>query len=251
MVDCKTLFYPESRFGGNTDIDSYVVFYTRVRSLLNPEAIILDVGCGRGACAEDPVPYRRQLRILKGQCRRVIGIDVDPAGAAHPFLDEFRLLPSEGAPWPVENTSIDMAVSDSVLEHVADPVHFFDECSRVLKTGGYLCLRTSNAMSYAGAAARLIPNRYHAAMLRRLSAHPRREEDVFPTRHRCNTVLKLRRILTQFGFDHYVYGYQSQPTSLAFSRFSYFLGMVHQHVAPHYLKPTIFAFARRLPAPQS
>jgi SAM-dependent methyltransferase len=231
-------------------VDSYVVFFTRVRSLVEPGSIILDVGCGRGACADDPTAYRRQLRTFKGLGRRVIGIDVDPTAASHPFLDEFRLVPSANAHWPVESASIDVAVSCAVLEHVEDPVNFFSECSRVLKPGGYLCLRTSNTLSYAGLAARLIPNRYHAAVLRRLVAHPRRDADVFPTRHRCNTVFKIRRMLTRFGFDHYVYGYHSQPTSLSFSRILYTLGVVHQHIAPHYLKPTIFAFARRLPSSQ-
>jgi len=44
-----------------------------------------------------------------------------------------------------------------------------------------------------------------------------------------------------------VYGYQSQPSSLAFSRPLYFLGTLHQRFAPKFLKPTIFAFAQRLP----
>ena len=81
-----------------------------------------------------------------------------------------------------------------------------------------------------------------------MSENPRREVDVFPTLYRCNTLFKVRRLLRRFGFEHYVYGYQSEPSSLAFSRFFYFWGMVHQHIAPTMLKPTIFAFARRAQA---
>ena len=247
-MNCKSLFYPESRFGGFTDSDAYVVFYGRVNSLVTPDSVVLDIGCGRGAYADDPVAFRRQLRILKGKGRRVIGIDVDPAAAAHPFLDEFRLLEPATGRWPVDDASIDVAVSVSVLEHVEDPEHFFAECRRVLKPGGYLCLRTTNVLSYFGVAARLIPNRYHAAIIRRVSENPRREVDVFPTLYRCNTLFKVRRLLRRFGFEHYVYGYQSEPSSLAFSRFFYFWGMVHPHIAPTMLKPTIFAFARRVQA---
>ncbi len=198
-MNCKALFYPESRFGGFTDSDAYVVFYARVNALLTPDSVVLDIGCGRGAYADDPVAFRRQLRILKGKGRRVIGIDVDPAAAANPFLDEFRRLEPANGRWPVDDASIDVAVSVSV----------------------------------------------HAAIIRRVSESPRDEVDVFPTLYRCNTLFKVRRLLRRFGFEHYVYGYQSEPSSLSFSRFFYFWGVIHQHIAPTMLKPTIFAFARR------
>ena len=243
--DSKTFFYPESRFGGYTDSDSYVVFYTRVHSLLTPGSVVLDIGCGRGRAAADPVPVRRELRTLKGKCRRVIGIDVDPAAAANPCIDEFRPIEAGPASWPVQDEAVDLALSNSVLEHVRDPDHFFAECRRVIKPGGFLCLRTTNALSYSGITARLIPNRYHAEVIRRVYAHPRGEQDVFPTVYRCNTVFKLRRTLTRFGFDHVVYGYQSQPSSLAFSRFFYFWGVMHQRLAPNVIKPTLFAFAQK------
>jgi SAM-dependent methyltransferase len=243
---CKTRFYPESRFGGFTDSDAHILFFARVHSLITPESVVLDIGCGRGRSAEDEVPIRRRLRILKGTCRQVIGIDVDPAAAANPCLDEFRQI-VPGSRWPVDEGSIDLGLSVSVLEHVKDPDHFFAECRRVIKPGGCLCLRTTNVLSYAGVAARLIPFRYHAAVIRHVNEHPRREEDVFPTLYRCNTVFKLRQMLRRFGFDHCVYGYQSQPSSLAFSRPLYFLGTLHQRFAPKFLKPTIFAFAHRLP----
>jgi SAM-dependent methyltransferase len=244
----KELFYPESRFGGFTDVDAYVVFFTRVNALLSPESVVLDIGCGRGRYAADPVAIRRQLRVLKGKCRRVIGIDADPAAAENPAVDEFRPVAPGRAPWPVEDAVIDLAVSVSVLEHVADPGHFFAECARVIRPGGYLCLRTTNRWSYSGLAASLIPTRYHAAVIRRVQANPRPEHEVFPTLYRCNSIFKVRRMLTRHGFEHCVYGYQSQPSSLAFSRVAYAFGVLHQRYAPAVIKPTIFAFARKLPA---
>ena len=41
-------FYPESRFGGFTDVDGTIAFYARVHSQLTPSSVVLDVGCGRG-----------------------------------------------------------------------------------------------------------------------------------------------------------------------------------------------------------
>ncbi len=42
-------FYPESRFGGFSDLDGTVAFYGRIQALLAAGMTVLDVGCGRGA----------------------------------------------------------------------------------------------------------------------------------------------------------------------------------------------------------
>ena len=47
-------FYPETTFGGFTRVDGTMAFYLRVRSLLCPDSVVLDVGCGRGEYGEDP-----------------------------------------------------------------------------------------------------------------------------------------------------------------------------------------------------
>src|SRR5215510_6897974 len=103
-------YYPESRFGGFTDLDGTIAFYSRVRSLITPDSVVLDIGCGRGAYAEDPVAIRREMRIFRGCCRRVIGVDVDSEASANPFLDEFHQL--SGARWPLAGESVDVCISD-------------------------------------------------------------------------------------------------------------------------------------------
>lgn len=141
-------FYPESAFGGYSDCDGTVVFYGRVQSLLTPAMTVLDVGCGRGAgLVDDPVRRRQELRQLRGRCRRVIGIDVDPVGAENPGVDEFRHL-SDPTVWPVDDASVDLIVSDFVLEHIADPAQYFAEVNRVLKPAGVYCARTANRLGY-------------------------------------------------------------------------------------------------------
>ncbi|MFU8771779.1 MAG: SAM-dependent methyltransferase, partial [Anaerolineales bacterium] len=89
-MDYKSIFYPESRFGGFSNVDGTIAFYQRVNSLIDLETIVIDVGCGRGAYQDDPIPYRKQLRELRHNCSRVIGIDVDPSAKDNPFVDEFR-----------------------------------------------------------------------------------------------------------------------------------------------------------------
>lgn len=244
MSSFQQWFYPEQRFGGFTDVDGTVRFYHRVNALVEPDFVVVDVGCGRGSYLEDPTVYRRNLQLLKGKCRRVIGIDVDPEAAGNPGLDEFRLI--EGDRWPLDTASADLLVSDFVLEHVPDPPTFFAECSRVLRPGGYFCARTVNAWGYESIAARLIPERFHARVLRRVQPG-RQGEDVFPKLYRCNRLRRLRALLGQHGLQGAVYTCFAEPAYLGFSRALYALGVLYHRFAPPMLRGNIFVFVQKAP----
>lgn len=240
-MEDKERFYPEAKFGGFTDIDGTVVFFSRVNSLLQSSFVVLDVGCGRGACNEDPIPLRKDLRILKGKVSKVIGIDVDQDAQDNPFLDEFHLLNRDT--WPVESNSIDLIVCDNVLEHVPNPDLLFSEIRRVLKNGGYLCIRTPNRWSYIGLAATFIPNKYHSSVTSFVQ-DGRKDEDVFPTLYKCNSIRKLKNIMKKNNFECVVYGYEAEPSYLSFSKIAYFFGVLHQRFAFGFMKPAIFAFGK-------
>jgi len=233
-------FYPESRFGGFTDIDGTIHFYLRVNALLHAAGVVLDFGCGRGQDVGDGNPTRQQLSRLRGKVARVIGMDVDRACAGNPLLDEFRLL--DGGPhWPAEDRSISLILCDNVLEHLPEPRMFFREAQRILKPGGYICIRTPNLFSYLGLATRVIPNSLHTRVLSQVQKN-RKKEDVFPTLYRCNTVFCIRRMMRKHGFNGVAYGYEPEPTYLDFSSVTFWLGTMHQKFAPRALAPMILAF---------
>jgi 2-polyprenyl-3-methyl-5-hydroxy-6-metoxy-1,4-benzoquinol methylase len=236
-------FFPEVEYGGFSNIDGTILFYQRVNALLKPESVVLDVGCGRGVYGTDPVSYRRNLRILQGKCQRVIGLDVNANAQTNPYIDEFRLI--EAQQWPIAESSIDLCLADNVLEHVADPKVFLAECQRCVKPGGVLCIRTPNAWSYFGVFSRLVPNQRHAAVLLQLKPNLA-SEDIFPTWYRCNTVPALRRSLKRYGFAAVVYGYDAEPVYLMKARWLFYLGMLHRHLAPSWLKVGLHAFGRRV-----
>ena len=237
-------WYPERRFGGFTHVDGTVAFYTRVNSLLDPDAVVLDLGCGRGAAAEDPVPLRRELQVLRGKCARVLGADVDAGAAENPNIDEFHLIADGRVPVP--DATVDLCLADFVVEHVQDVEGFFSETSRMLKPGGYLCIRTPNTWSYMGVASRLVPTRLHARVLGRVQVD-RKEEDIFPTVYRCNTARKLGAALDRHGFEAVVQTQEPEPAYLSFSGILYALGVFHQRHAPRPFRRMLLAYGRKRP----
>lgn len=236
--------YPEVAFGGFTRVDGSIAFYTRVAALLPSAGRVLDVGCGRGAAADDPVEYRRRLRTLRGRGPHVVGIDVDRAAAGNPLLDEFRWIESPER-WPAQDREFDLLVCDYVVEHVGNPESFFAECARVVRPGGFACLRTPNLLGYVSVVSSLVPNRWHAGVTG-YAQKSRRQEDVFPTVYRCNTRGKLRRALRRAGFDACVLTHEAEPGYLAFSSAALRTGAFLHRLIPGPFQANLFAFARRL-----
>jgi SAM-dependent methyltransferase len=237
----QEIFYPEALFGNFTDCDGTIAFFSRVNALIDPSFVVLDVGCGRGAYNEDPITFRKNLRILKGKAAKLIGIDLDPNAEINPYLDDFRLI--EGNAWPIENDSINLIVCDNVLEHVPNPDLLFSEIRRVLKNGGYLCIRTPNRWSYVAIVSSLIPNKYHSSVIA-FAQDGRKAEDVFPTVYRCNSVRKLKQTMIKNGMKSVVYGHEPDPTYLSFSAIAYFFGVIYQKFSPQFIKSELFAFGK-------
>jgi SAM-dependent methyltransferase len=164
--------------------DSAHVFMVSAQALAARSRLIAEVGCGRGALVDLQSPGGA-WQDLRGDGRTVVGIDLDPVGADNPIIDEFRQISANGI-WPLDDGSVDLAVSDFVLEHVTDPVAFVTELARVLRPGGVFIARTINRHSPLALAARTVPNHSHARVLEHLQ--PGREErDVFRTAYRMNT----------------------------------------------------------------
>ena len=234
--------YPEARFGGFSRVDGTVAFYTRVRALVQPGMKVLDVGCGRGKSVENAVPFRRDLRDLRGLGDHVLGIDVDPGASENPTLDEFRLM-EDIENWPVEDASIDLILSDYVLEHVEDPDAYVRELQRVLKPGGIFCARTPNKLGYVALVAQVVPNHLHAKVVGQTQEN-RESHDVFPTFYKMNTVGAVKKALGP-AFETEVVRHAGEPTYFTFSPLAYRFGAVMHRMLPGPLQNQFFVFARK------
>lgn len=234
---------PIELFGGYTEHDGTVKFYTRVRSLINDNSLIVDWGCGRGADTTDfPTLYRSKLKSLGADNVKVVGVDIDPAASANPSLDAFFLL-VEGRCPDIAPQSVDIIVCDFVLEHVDCPSVFVAEIGRVLKPGGFFCARTTNKWGYVAVASKLIPHALHSRVLSVVQPQ-RKAEDVFPAHYRINTQSDVKRLFTH-DFDHCVQYEFAEPAYFGAGPVGLILGRALHALLPRFFAPSINVFLRR------
>jgi SAM-dependent methyltransferase len=175
-------------------LDSAHVFLVSAQALAARSKLVAEVGCGRGALVNLDQPGGA-WQDLRGPGRRVIGIDIEEVGAENPVIDEFRLIGQDGR-WPLGDGSVDLAVSDFVLEHVTEPEAFVKELGRVLRPGGVFVARTISRHSVLAAFARIIPDGSQARALNHLQ--PGREErDEFPTVYKMNSRSDLAKLFNR------------------------------------------------------
>jgi SAM-dependent methyltransferase len=103
-----------------------------------PGAVVLDLGCGAGT---DLLIAAQMV----GPSGRVIGVDMTPsmlrqarASAAGMRLSNVELHESLIESLPLEDASVDMVISNGVIDLVPDKEAVFDEIDRVLRPGGRL-----------------------------------------------------------------------------------------------------------------
>ncbi|HWO42363.1 MAG TPA: methyltransferase domain-containing protein [Candidatus Eisenbacteria bacterium] len=101
---------------------------------------VLDIGCGAGT---DLLLAAREV----GPTGRAIGVDMTPsmierarAGAKTLGLEHVEIRQGEAQALPVEDRSVDVVISNGVLNLTPDKTKAFGEIARILKPGGRLLL---------------------------------------------------------------------------------------------------------------
>lgn len=231
-----------STFYGRS-VHPYRRFEQQVDRLIGSDTqVLLDAGCGRTM----PV-----LSKYVGRVPRLIGVElVDftdvPAGIEALNTDLARL--------PLADASVDLIMSRSVFEHLTDPEAVYREFTRVLKPGGAIVFLTANMWDYGTLVARLVPNRFHARIVK--YAEGRAEEDTFPTAYRTNTRADVNRLAKGAGLKVEQYAYLSQyPNYLMFNGLLFFAGMCFEKLisrveALRFLRGWILVTLRKPALPQ-
>ena len=120
------------------------------------------------------------------------GVDVSPEVSGNVHLRSSAVVgPDE--PYPFESDTFDLAVSNYVVEHVANPTVHLREIHRVLKTGGHYLFRTPNLRHYVALASRATSFRVHRLLANRLRDLPSDTHEPWPTVYAMNTAAAVRR----------------------------------------------------------
>ena len=187
------------------------VFAARVDASLQPQARLLDVGCGRGGLIEQ----------LGHPVHLVTGIDPDL-----PSLREHRLagLPRAAASsdrLPFVDGSFDIVTAAWLLEHLENPLVTFSSICRILRPGGKFIFITPNSRHPLAFANRVAGRfgRLQAGLVNRI--YDRAPDDTFPTFYRANSPQSLANQLTQSGMAIDSLEFVADPTYLAFNKLAF------------------------------
>jgi SAM-dependent methyltransferase len=232
-------FKPHAHLGGGfSPTNGTIDFYLRVSSYLHSEAVVVDLGAGRGAWYHlEQNPLIRKIRDIKPHVKALIGVDVDPAVMTNPTTTENRVM--EGDRIPLDDGSADVIFADYVIEHIDDPDAFKAEIDRVLKPGGVFCARTPHAFSYVALVARMVPNARHASLLKGAQPH-RQDVDVFPTRYKMNTLAAIKRIFPGWQSGSFIY--RTDPSYFFGSAVIYRALEIIQRIMPRWFSGNLMIF---------
>lgn len=197
---CQALFdrrYPDFRNAGER-------YQDLVSTEVSAQTRIFELGCGRTSLAA--------TQIAGGACS--IGLDPSLSDLQHNQSITYALQ-GDGASLPLASASVDLIVSQWVVEHLETPQLVFDEMARVLRPGGKVILFTTNANNYVPFASRLVPEIVQDFVLERMLRRPTHES--FPTFFRANTRKSLAQLAAQADLTLESCTYNGNPFYLAFS----------------------------------
>jgi SAM-dependent methyltransferase len=172
--------------------NSQFAYYEALTALLPSTTAWLDLGCGHQVVPDWVAP-----RIARPSTCMALGIDADFSSLrSHRDLD-FRIAANIER-LPLKERAFDLVTANMVVEHVRRPERLFVEVQRVLRPGGIFLVHTPNAHGYTTRLARAVPPPLKPLVARLLQG--RREEDVYPTHYRANTLGDLRRLAISTSF---------------------------------------------------
>jgi SAM-dependent methyltransferase len=208
----QSRLYPTTR-----ERDAVLQFLEVLQNFLRPDAVVLDIGAGGGGL---------NRYSFRGRVRRVIGIDLDPRVSSNPLVDEGIVY--DGHKMPIADSTVDLAFSIYVHEHVETPDEFAAEVMRILRPGGVYLALTPSRMHYVSVIASVTPTSFHRWLNKKRG---RNEQDTFATYYRINTVAASKKHFGSAGFSTTsISAIEVEPQYLKFNPILYLFGVAYERL---------------------
>ncbi|KAA3657402.1 MAG: class I SAM-dependent methyltransferase [Chloroflexi bacterium] len=182
------------------------LFARLVRTHLEVDATLLDIGCGRGGLVEQ----------LEHPVTQMLGVDPDWHSLTEHRLNMPRTVGlSDTLPFAAE--CFDVVFASWVLEHLERPLQTFQSIYRTLKPGGVFVFITPNAQHPLALLNNLLGRmgRLQGALVDKL--YGRSHADTFPTYYRANHVHTLHELGQESGLRLKTICTIPDPSYLAFN----------------------------------
>ena len=217
MISSKLFerYYPDDSKSGT------ILFYKWLRSNVQPEMSALNVGAGQSS--DD------KIMSLKGEVRRVIGVDIDQTVLDNVDLDETIVINDNRLPF--SDNSFDLVWSDFVLEHIEKPRIFIKEIYRVLKPKSSFFFRTPNKYHYVSIIASITPNWFHNLVANEVRGLSSEAHEPYRTYHRLNSKISITEYSRFAGFREIeIRMIEPEPSYLMFQAIPFLMGVLYERI---------------------
>jgi len=161
------------------------LFEKWIKETLKPDSVWIDAGCGNNSLVEE-------FSVLS---KNGTGIDC----VIHPeLLAKDKFIKSSLSSLPFGDSSVDLIVSNMVVEHLEQPEKVLGEYLRVLKPGGKVIFRTTNKLYPTLFLGHIFSKKTKDRIINRVFGVE--SHDIFPTHYKVNTYRKILKTLPQYGF---------------------------------------------------
>ncbi len=156
---------------------------------LGGNAVALDIGCGRGV-ARQAEPIQR----IAAKCKVLWGVEPDTSIMHAPCFEKVWQTTLEDADIP--DSSVDLAFSYFVIEHIVSPDAFAEKLHRILKPGGIFVAATVNAKCLFARTANVCRALHIDELVLRISHGNAKTDDYhYPTTYKMNSSSDYERLL--------------------------------------------------------
>ncbi|MFH0818404.1 MAG: methyltransferase domain-containing protein [Patescibacteria group bacterium] len=116
---------------------------------------------------------------------------------------------------PLESNSIDIVISEFVLEHLQNPTVALKEIFRVLKPNGVLIFITPNVVNPVMILSNILPYKWHKLLRQALL---KKQAEPHPTYYKANTYRNLLKLGKNSGFNERCILRAGNPEYLGFCK---------------------------------